>query len=126
MMDVVKHTTNIFAHALVDSISIHKTIPVLWSNRTATRLTFQILVTNAVLLLGSILIFHRGIEPLLQKLEVNSPSEESRLVEWLLFALYQWLWLVPIWGLCYACSTAWYQELAGICTRRNFTSIYLP
>jgi hypothetical protein len=32
-VDVVAHTMNIFAHAIVDSLSIHKTIPVLWSNR---------------------------------------------------------------------------------------------
>jgi hypothetical protein len=70
------------------------------------------LCTNAVLLLGAIAIFQRGIIPILSQTKKVFDIEESWSDQFI-WILYQWLWLVPICILCYASSSIWYQSLAN-------------
>jgi len=117
---IAKHTSMFFA-GVTDSLSFHRTIPILLNDNISARLTAQILTTNGVLLLGSIFLYNRAIEPLLvymkQKFDPDVMNEqtlndEDTSSDQALWILYQFLWLLPICLLCYGCSMAWYQDLA--------------
>lgn len=105
---------NAFCAGIIDTFSIHRTIPILVNDMTSARLTAQILGTNAALLLGSIYFYSKGLGPLLDYMKTNIGDEVPAVsyADQLGWVMYQALWLVPILGLCYGCSTAWYQDLS--------------
>jgi len=105
---------NVFCAGLNDTFSIHRTIPILVNDLVSARLTAQILATNTALLLGSIYFYNRGLGPLLHYMKTNIGDEVPAVsyADQLGWVIYQGLWLLPICGLCYGCSTAWYQDLA--------------
>lgn len=104
----------IFLQGLIDSLSFHRTIPDLVNNSTAATVMGKILVANGVLILGSLVLFHRGIVPFLDILGQDSfDRANSRHYEGLLWFVYRWLWLGPICVLCYVCCLAWYSELGA-------------
>jgi len=111
-------TTNvsIFIVGIVDTFSLHKTLPILVNDRASALLTLQILGTNTALLLGSIYFYEKGVGPLLGYINTNVVNSgeigQDSYNDQLLRVLYQSLWLLPICGLCYALSTIWYQDLA--------------
>lgn len=108
---------NIFVCGVCDSLSLHKLIPLLVNNQDLAVLTGKILATNCVMLVGSVLLYQRGMGPILQYIG-STGSENSfvnRITETILSILYQTFWLIPICALCYACSITWYQELSD-CT----------
>eukprot|EP00598_Pedospumella_elongata_P004784 CAMPEP_0184978260 /NCGR_PEP_ID=MMETSP1098-20130426/8821_1 /TAXON_ID=89044 /ORGANISM="Spumella elongata, Strain CCAP 955/1" /LENGTH=393 /DNA_ID=CAMNT_0027501379 /DNA_START=61 /DNA_END=1242 /DNA_ORIENTATION=- len=111
-------TTNvsIFIVGIVDTVSLHKTLPILVNNRPSFLLTLQILATNTALLLGSIYFYEKGVGPLLGFINTNVVNSGDIIQESyndkLMWVLYQSLWLLPICGLCYGCSMVWYQDLA--------------
>lgn len=111
-------TTNvsIFIVGVVDTFSLHKTLPILVNDRPSALLTLQILGTNTALLLGSIYFYEKGIGPLLGYINTNVVNSgdiaQGNYNDQLLRVLYQSLWLLPICGLCYGCSMIWYQDLA--------------
>ena len=113
---------NVFVIGIVHSLSLHKTIPILVNDKASARLTLQILGTNAALLLGSIYFFSKAVEPLLDSMKGNLNIEDTAAggldltkdssTDRMVWFMYQSLWLLPICGLCYGCSMAWYQDLA--------------
>lgn len=112
--DIFVDHVNVFVYAIVDSFSIHLVLPVLLDNRAAALLTGQILLTNMVLLVGSVTVFNRGIGPLLGYVESvveDVVKHDVTFSDQLIWLVYSGLWLVPICALCWTLSTAWYQEL---------------
>eukprot|EP01038_Epipyxis_sp_PR26KG_P007875 gene7875-10690_t len=130
MSDQLSAQSNIFMIGLLDSLSIHRTLPILVNNGQIAKLTFLILGANTFLLLGSIFVFHRGINPIFDL--INSPPQDEVLASIttaaidqldgtsqsssvkMLWILYQSFWLYPICILCYVCSMFWYQDLADL------------
>lgn len=103
----------LFLRGLVDSISYHRAIPTLVNNNDALLLTLQILGANGFLIFGSYFFFHRAMLPVIGIIEVTAFNiNDSGHYNSLVWLIYQSLWLVPICGLCYACSMTWYQSLA--------------
>lgn len=108
---------SVFIVGIVDTLSLHKTLPILVNDRASALLTLQILGTNTALLLGSIYFYHKGVGPLLDYINTSTVNSDAELLQdsyndKLVWVLYQSLWLLPICGLCYGCSMAWYQDLA--------------
>lgn len=105
-----KHAS-VFLIGFIDSLSLHKTFRILVNDSASARLTLQILATNGLLLLGSIYFYSRGVDPLMNymKLVFYPDAIVENSASWI---LYQSLWLLPVCLLCYACSMAWYQDLA--------------
>lgn len=109
----------LFIAGLADSLSLHHTIPTLVNNPSARLLTAQIWGVNGVLILGSVLLFNLGILPVVEVVgEAAFDIFDKNHYSSLLWLIYQSLWLVPICGLCYACSSSWYQSLADSITKK--------
>jgi hypothetical protein len=114
----VSANLNLFLIGLIHSLSLHKTLPILVNDRQSAILTLQILGTNTGLLLGSIYFFSSAMGPILNQIkQIISPPEATELMpeggsDQFVWVMYQSLWLLPICGLCYGCSMAWYQDLA--------------
>ena len=108
-MFAVKGLAIAFLQGLSDSLSLHRTVPLLWNSRIIAAIVTRVMAANVIILIGSILIYSRGIKVALAALDSGGYS--SALTSHLVFMLYHSLWLMPIWTLCYASSMAWYQEL---------------
>lgn len=89
---------------LIDSISLHKTLPVLSTSKRTLFLTLKILGVNGFMIIGSYYFYHHTLLPLLN-------TNDSFNLSWI---FYRSFWLLPICGLCYAISLVWYQELADV------------
>lgn len=115
---------NIFFAGLLDSVSIHKTIPLMVNNPAILFNVLRILATNTVLLLGSVSAFNYGLSPGLQFMQykLSGGGDMVHMVEvggfvqtgdlYLAWLLFHSVWVLPIFLLCYGCSITWYQELA--------------
>lgn len=118
MISLITIHTNIFLLGIIDSFSIHKTIRILVNDIQTAHITLQILTANIILLLGSIYLYNKAINPFLNMLNKQMiPSDPSIMEDVLnsndkIWIIYQSLWLLPICILCYVCSTLWYQDLA--------------
>jgi hypothetical protein len=72
-------------------------------------------------LLGSVFLFQYFIEPVSHILMTRwtlstssmSPKDESSITSMSVWSFYHLLWMVPIWGLCYAVSLGCYQSIAN-------------
>jgi hypothetical protein len=109
----LSHYRHVFLQGILDSLSFHKTIPVLGDNAEAWYIVMKIFATNIGLVLGSKFLFERGITPLMQKLqssviEVTDIEPEHTTFYFLL----QCLWLSPICLFFYGCCLRLYQQLA--------------
>lgn len=102
----------IMIEGLIDSLSIHRTFPVLVNNPAALRTVLLILVASGVLVLGSVFVFNQGITPLISLISEGSfDLKQQSQYDLIIWILYQVLWLIPICGLCYACCFTWYVDL---------------
>jgi len=104
----------VYLHGITDALSFHKAIPVLANNAEAWNVVMKIFATNIGLVLGSKFLFHRGITPLMQKLQSTvievtdiEPSHTT------FYFLFQCLWLIPICLFFYGCALRLYQQLAN-------------
>ena len=116
MLDSATFHVNVFATGLIDFLSIHKTLLLLVNNKDIAWISLQILGANCFLLLGSIFLFNKGLNPALRYIKSSLMPEEisadhvfSDEITW---SIYSSFWLLPICALCYGCSIMWYQELA--------------
>lgn len=110
---------NIFACGFLDSISVHKTLPLLVKYRDVAWLTFKIFGSNALLLVGSVTLYNEAILPGLEHLKksiiVNDSGQEN---EYGLSSiqrtriLFYCFFVIPLYLMCYSCSVIWYQNLA--------------
>eukprot|EP01041_Mallomonas_annulata_P009687 gene9687-20139_t len=112
---------SIFIYGFLDSISIHKTLKFLVISKSIAGDFFKCFVANGILLLGSLLLFERIINPsvkfiqgkLIDDMESDVHSlTATKIVDHTIWAFYHSLWVVPVLMLCYFCSTVWYQEIA--------------
>lgn len=109
---VVRLQLRIFLQGLRDSLAFHRTLPDLVNNPTAASVMGKILAANGGLIVGSIVLFHRGIVPFLDVLGQNAFDLNNQFhYDSLLWFVYRWLWLGPICILCYICCLTWYSEL---------------
>lgn len=99
---------------LVDSLSIHRTIPAYVNNSNIFMFSYRVFLSNVFLLLGSVLLFDTVISPAFNQFLALVTADASKYVKisTSLNAIYHLLWVIPIYLLCYACSISWYQELS--------------
>jgi hypothetical protein len=119
-IDQVAIQLNIFACGLVDSLSVHKTLPLLITNREIALLTFKIFGANSCLVLGSIYLYHNAILPglgFLRNYMVDGQNDNVEIPG--MQTLFYSFMVVPVYILCYSCSTVWYQELADSMKKLN-------
>lgn len=105
---------------LTDSLSLHKSIPVLCNCPEALNFTSKILLCNLLLLIGSVIMYDNGLFPSLQylkRLVYNNMSSENVVDQSFVldaaFSFYRSFWILPVYFLCYICNTIWCQDLAN-------------
>lgn len=104
-IDQVSTQLNIFACGLIDSLSIHKTFPLLISNKEIAYLTFKIFGANTCLVLGTIYLYHNAILPGLSVLRNYMVDGQNNFVEIPgMQTLFYSFMVVPVYLLCYSCS----------------------
>lgn len=113
-MNHITSNVVLFLDGIIDSLSFHRTIPMLVACKGARNVTFKVLASNTILLLGSLMIYYKGIIPTVDFMSSNSllSSTTNNLLSHLIYLTYHILWVIPIYIICYTSSTAWYQELA--------------
>jgi len=110
----------LFVTGFTDSLKVYRTFPLMATNTVLATTTFKIIGANTVLLLGSIVLFHKAITPGLAYLQGSMASSVDLLGEGqqqqaqsgVIVALFYALFVVPIYVLCYSSSMVWYQALA--------------
>ena len=127
----VLSTLELFMAGVFDSVSVYRTFPLMSTCIPAFKTTASILGANIFLLLGSLLIYEKGISPGIgfmrgtflppssllfddnnnKNIDKNDDSA-LLLVDHLFSMIYHAIWVLPVYILCYTCSTAWYQDLA--------------
>lgn len=98
-----------FVAGLIDSLSVHKAIPVVVNCRPVANTFGLVLAANLGLLIGSITIFDRLIGPSLNYLAQTIETEADSSFA---YSIYHIFWIAPVYLLCYLCSIFWYQDLA--------------
>ena len=58
-------SVNTFSIGVMDSLSYHRTIPILVNCRPVLLIVGQVLAANLFLLVGSVMIYHKGLSPAL-------------------------------------------------------------
>jgi hypothetical protein len=120
MFNLLQCNLVLFLDGIIDSLSFHRTIPLLVACKGARNVTFKIIASNTILLLGSLMIYYKGIIPTIdfmstKVLDNNDPlisPATNNLLSHIIYLTYHILWVIPIYIICYTSSTAWYQELA--------------
>ena len=103
----------IFLTGIIDSLSFHRTFPLLMKSKVLANTTFTIIAANSVLLLGSLILFHKAITPGLTYITGSvGADEQHKAISDIVGALFYALFVVPIYLLCYSTSMVGYQTLA--------------
>ena len=118
-MDHIAAQLNIIFAGFLDSLSVHKTFPLLVNNGEISWLTFKIFAANSFLLVGSVVLYNEAILPGLAHLRSsivpedillsNSSSQEQANITRVMFYSF---FVTPIYLICFSCSAVWYQSLA--------------
>ena len=98
-------------YGFIDSISFHKTIPLLVNNFEVLTCVGKILGANLLLLVGSNLMFENLIHPSIAYYSQNGLGNMTNIT---ISTIFQVMWLVPMYVICYGCSTLWYQDLSNL------------
>ena len=117
---------NIILSGLLDSLSVHKTFPLLVNNGEISWLTFKIFAANSFLLVGSVVLYNEAILPGLSHLrssivpddllQSNSARQEQANITRIMFYTF---FVTPIYLICFSCSAVWYQSLADNMYKAN-------
>ena len=99
-----------FLAGVLDSLSFHRTFPLLMKSKVLAGTTFKIIAANSFLLLGSLVLFHKAITPGLAYMTQQSGSAGA--ISDIIAGLFYALFVVPIYLLCYSTSMVGYQTLA--------------
>ena len=62
---IIYSSVNTFSSGVLDSLSYHRTIPILVNCRPVLLIVAQVLAANLFLLVGSVMIYHKGLSPAL-------------------------------------------------------------
>jgi hypothetical protein len=118
MISLIQANIILFFNGIIDSLSYHKCIPILLNCSDARNVTFKVLLSNTLLLLGSLLIYYKGIIPTIDFMSTKVPliddkdqlvaATTNNIVSHLIYLLWNTLWVIPIFIICYTSSTAWY------------------
>eukprot|EP00446_Apocalathium_sp_SHHI-4_P035643 CAMPEP_0177323238 /NCGR_PEP_ID=MMETSP0368-20130122/16637_1 /TAXON_ID=447022 ORGANISM="Scrippsiella hangoei-like, Strain SHHI-4" /NCGR_SAMPLE_ID=MMETSP0368 /ASSEMBLY_ACC=CAM_ASM_000363 /LENGTH=353 /DNA_ID=CAMNT_0018782993 /DNA_START=89 /DNA_END=1150 /DNA_ORIENTATION=+ len=113
--DVFREVAAVWSAGVVDAISWHRCI-IFWVKSEAIRTrTLQCAMLNGVIFLGSIVLFNWAIGPTLELMRHFMPEEEAWAADFIgaaLSALYQVLWIYPIYCISFVLNTVMYQEVA--------------
>ena len=127
-LDEAASQSNVVALGVLDSLSIHRTLPLLVNNSEVSWLTFKIFAANSCLLVGSVVLYGEAIVPGLARLRNsivvddlidnggNSTILEQSGITRILF--YSFI-VIPVYIMCYSCSVIWYQSLADSMHKAN-------
>ena len=117
--DIASEVISLVALGFTDSVSLHRSIPVLTSDRAILTALGKCLAVNTILLLGSLYAHDKVFLPattIISDLMSNGePDAGSGVYDFsgqCLTVIYTSCWVVPIWGLCYLLSLQWYQEIS--------------
>jgi len=131
MIATIQTNIVLFLNGIIDSLSFHKCLPILVNCKDARNVTLKVLVSNILLLLGSLLIYHKGIIPTIDFMSTKVPliddkdpliaAATNNIVSHIIYLCYTTLWVIPIFIICYTSSSAWYQELADHVYKFNLT-----
>ena len=121
LADQLAAQLNIVAAGIFDSVSVHRTFPLLVGNGEISWLTIKIFAANSCLLVGSVVLYHEAILPGLGHLrssivvdDLTLDGNNAALLEQsgILRILFYSFFVVPVYIMCYSCSVIWYQSLA--------------
>lgn len=122
MISCIGDLAHLAVVAFADSISVHKTLPVILSDSKVLTAVGKCLAVNVFLLLGSIAVFDRIVAPLLVILGTQMGADETALLDLdgstisttskVTRLFYTTFWLIPIWSLCFALSMTFYSDIA--------------
>lgn len=130
LLETCLEVLSVFVLGFVDSISIHKTAVVLYSDRPILIALCKCLAVNLILLLGSIYVHDSILLPSAELLQnrfvlVTESSTSSAAIDFSkqgLTIIYSSCWLIPMWGLCYLLSLQWYQDISALLQSRDGTA----
>lgn len=104
---------NIVRAGLIDSLSFHRAIPIIYNSQPIYSLTVSVVGANLISFIGFVFIYSKGISPVVQFVS-GGLGFNSILSDQIASTIYHSNWVVPICALCYVSSVAWYQELADL------------
>ena len=107
---MITEQLTIFFSGVLDSLSFHRTFPLLIKSKVLAGTTFKVIAANSFLLLGSLLLFHKAITPGIAYMTQQSGSAGA--ISDIITGLFYTLFVVPIYLLCYSTSMVGYQTLA--------------
>ncbi len=119
LFDLFERSANIILRGFIDSFSLGKLADVLVNSPPTRDLAFKCLLANGFLLVGSILIFEKGVLPAVALFgeKVLDGKEQlknnSTFTNHIIYSFYHGLWVIPIWVICYLSSSVWYQQIAN-------------
>ncbi|CAM9473077.1 unnamed protein product, partial [Ectocarpus fasciculatus] len=113
-----------------DSVSLHRSIPVLSRDKAILTALAKCLAVNTILLLGSLYahdsVFLPATAIISDFMSNGDPDVGAGVYDFsgqCLTVIYTSCWVVPIWGLCYLLSLQWYQDIAQeLAQRKNSAS----
>jgi hypothetical protein len=78
MISLIQANIILFFNGIIDSLSYHKCIPILLNCSDARNVTFKVLLSNTLLLLGSLLIYYKGIIPTIDFMSTKVPLIDDK------------------------------------------------
>lgn len=112
MLKIIVANVNVFVLGIKDSLSYHKSLIILINCPAVAQTICLVFSANLGLVIGSVILYSKGITPLLHHIFKDIDPELDNLSNYIVFLFYHANWLVPIYLLCYVISSFWYQEIA--------------
>lgn len=128
--DIGSEVLSLVALGFTDSVSLHRSIPVLSRDKAILTALAKCLAVNTILLLGSLYAHDSVLLPataiISDFMSNGDPDVGAGVYDFsgqCLTVIYTSCWVVPIWGLCYLLSLQWYQDIAQeLAQRKNSAS----
>ena len=114
-------TNNVVAAAkrgFLDSISFHRAVVVIVRSPKVRSKLVQCLLLNGLIFLGSILVFHWILGPLLSRIistvlpQRNAAPEIGSIISLWVSWVYYSLWIAPLYIMTFILNTLWYRDIA--------------
>ena len=117
-MSVSKNILEAAKTGFMDSVSFHRAIVVLVRCPKVRSKLFQCLLLNGIIFLGSIVVFHWLLAPVLSRFigfvlpnRDSSAGVHEAIGTWLAWVYYS-LWIAPLYIVTFILNTIWYRDIA--------------